>query len=131
MLALLTNRFLNPPPPQTLPPSFGCKFSFEPEAGTLPPGATAQIAIRLCSDVRGPFEEAFNWHVRGGAAPVPLIIRGRVIGPTFELDSRELDFGIVSFGFRCGGVSCFSSCSTLQCWASVLACLSGPGKRHI
>lgn len=56
--------------------------------------------MRLTSDTLGSFDESFQWQLRGSSVPVPLVIRGRIIGPTFELDSREVDFGIVSFGFR-------------------------------
>jgi hydrocephalus-inducing protein len=79
---------------------FGSKFSFDPEAGSIPPGGAALIRVRLASDALGAFEEAFQWRLAGSDAAVPLVIRGRVIGPTFELGPREVDFGIVSFGFR-------------------------------
>jgi hypothetical protein len=82
---------------------FGSKFSFEPEAGSIPPGGTALIRLRLASDVLGPFEEAFHWRLHGSDDPVTLVVRGRVIGPTFELAPKELDFGIVSCCFRCAG----------------------------
>jgi hydrocephalus-inducing protein len=82
---------------------FGSKFSFQPEAGHIPPGSTATIRVRLASDALGAFEEAFRWHLRGTDAVLSLVIRGRVIGPTFELDTRHLDFGITAFGFRWAG----------------------------
>lgn len=80
---------------------FGSKFSFEPERGTLAPGAMAQIKTRLCSDALGAFEESFNWYLAGRSEQVTLTIKGCVIGPTFSLDTKELEFGLVSFGFRC------------------------------
>jgi hydrocephalus-inducing protein len=69
----------------------------------MPPGGTTPIRVRLASDTLGAFEEAFSWHLKGTDAIVSLVIRGRVIGPTFELDTRQLDFGIVAFGFRWEG----------------------------
>lgn len=64
------------------------------------PGASMCVIARLASDALGAFEEAFHWQLRGTSAPVPLVIKGRVIGPTFELGAKEVDFGIVSYGFR-------------------------------
>jgi len=79
---------------------FGSKFSFQPEAGCVAPGATALIRVQLTSDALGSFDESFSWYLRGSSAPVAMAIRGRVIGPTFELDAREVGFGVVAFGFR-------------------------------
>ena len=84
--------------------SFGSKFTFEPEAGTLAPGAMTVIKACLCSDALGAFDEAFHWHLAGSSEPVTLTIKGRVIGPTFELDADAVDFGLVSFGFRCASL---------------------------
>lgn len=58
------------------------------------------IKACLCSDALGAFDESFNWHLAGCSDPVPLTIRGCVIGPTFKLDAVEQDFGLVSCGFR-------------------------------
>lgn len=53
------------------------------------------------SELLGPFEETFCWLLKGRAAPVPLVVRGSVVGPTFSLDSTQLDYGLAAFGFRC------------------------------
>jgi hypothetical protein len=56
--------------------------------------------VYLLSDVLGSFEETFQWMLRGSDQPVLLHIKGEVVGPQFELDTKQLDFGLVSFGFR-------------------------------
>jgi hypothetical protein len=58
------------------------------------------INVYLLSDVLGSFEETFQWMLRGSDQPVLLHVKGEVVGPQFELDTKQLDFGLVSFGFR-------------------------------
>jgi hypothetical protein len=45
---------------------------------------------------------------------MPVVIKGEVVGPQFELDTWQLDFNIVSYGFRYvvfGGVQCIIALS--------------------
>jgi hydrocephalus-inducing protein len=58
------------------------------------------VTITLSSDVLGEFSEPFEWQIVGGDKPLSLDFRGRVVGPTFTVDVEELDFGIVSYGYR-------------------------------
>ncbi len=83
------------------------------------------IHVRLTSDALGGFEEAFNFFTRGSETPVTLTIKGCVIGPTFELDSEQVDFGIVSYGFRWVVQIGVNRCSTYtSCPVQLLACVN-------
>jgi hydrocephalus-inducing protein len=79
---------------------FGSKFSFSPSSGLLQPGAGQVIAVRLLSDIMGQFEESFQLFLTGSSRPVPLVFKGNVVGPQFELDTQALEYGIMSYGFR-------------------------------
>jgi hypothetical protein len=58
------------------------------------------IKVMLQSDLLGVFDEQFRWDIRGCGHPLLLQLKGRVRGPTCEVDVPSLDFGIVSYGFR-------------------------------
>lgn len=83
---------------------FGQKFSFEPDSGHLLGGQIQSIKVKLLSDILGTFDESFKWAIRGSSVPLNLQFKGRVRGPSCEVDVEALDFGIVSYGFRCEGV---------------------------
>ena len=79
---------------------FGRKFTFEPSAGVLSVGQVQLVTVTFSSDVLGDFAESFDWQIIGSSKSLSLDFRGRVIGPTFTTDVSNLDFGIVSYGFR-------------------------------
>ena len=79
---------------------FGKKFTFEPDAGHLAGGEIQIIRIKLNSDILGTFNETFEWSIKGSSTPLTLQLKGQVAGPTYELDTSVLDFGVVSYGFR-------------------------------
>lgn len=85
-----------------MPPTspFGSKFSFEPECGHLSGGEIQIIRVKLMSDLLGSFSEAFEWTIQGSSVPLMLQLKGNVTGPTYEVDTSVLDFGVVSYGFR-------------------------------
>lgn len=76
---------------------FTSKFTFTPSSGTLRPGEGVTLTIRLQSDAIGSFSEHFSVHLRGSLNALPLVLRGRVMGPSFQCDIEELDFGNVSY----------------------------------
>ena len=78
----------------------GARFAFSPDSGALAPGGAATIKVRFVGDALGPFDETFRWRLRGCPEPVAFGIRGRVVGPTFELDARAVDFGVQAFGYK-------------------------------
>ncbi|GMH35419.1 hypothetical protein BSKO_03287 [Bryopsis sp. KO-2023] len=87
---------------QLLPPNteFGSKFRFEPDHGSLVAGQVQIIKVNLMSDILGAFHQTFRWEILSSSKPLILEFIGRVVGPSFQVDSNELDFGIVSYGFR-------------------------------
>ena len=84
-------------PPQS---TFGQHFRFEPDSGVLGVGEALPVRVLFESDILGEFSESFSWEIKGASESLVLDFRGRVVGPTFELDCTELDFGVVSYGFR-------------------------------
>ena len=84
-------------PPQS---TFGQQFRFEPDSGVLGVGEALPVRVLFESDTLGEFSESFSWEIKGASENLVLDFRGRVVGPTFELDCAELDFGVVSYGFR-------------------------------
>ena len=80
----------------------GKKFTFEPIQGHLSGGEIQIIRFKLLSDILGPFSETFDWAIKGSSEPLSLRLKGHVEGPSFEVDCKVLDFGVVSYGFRWG-----------------------------
>ncbi|KAG5472399.1 hypothetical protein LSCM1_03798 [Leishmania martiniquensis] len=76
---------------------FSGKFRFIPSHGTLGPGEVVKLRIQLQSDIIGCFAEVFRVHMEGAVEEVPLLIKGRVLGPHFHCSVEELDFGNVSY----------------------------------
>jgi len=58
--------------------------------------------VQLLSDCLGHFSESFQLQLKGSWTPLLLNIKGEVVGPQFTPGLKEVDFGIVSYGFRCG-----------------------------
>ncbi|KAL4630328.1 hypothetical protein GN956_G15742 [Arapaima gigas] len=83
------------PPTSTL----GLCFSFTPSEGMVPPGACHAVVVSFSSATLGVFIEEIFFSVRGNPQPITITFRGCVIGPTFQFNVPELNFGDVSFGF--------------------------------
>ena len=84
-------------PPQT---EFGKRFSFEPNNGLLSVNEVRTIKVFLQSDILGEFAESFVWKVVGASENLALDFRGRVVGPTFDVSTAKIDYGLVSYGFK-------------------------------
>ena len=69
--------------PNTTP--FGSKFNFEPSGGTLPVGQSMTITARLMAGTLGPFNETFNFFIEGSSKLIRLQIKGKVVGPSFQV----------------------------------------------
>ncbi|CAC9513840.1 conserved hypothetical protein [Leishmania infantum JPCM5] len=76
---------------------FSSKFRFTPSHGTLGPGEIVKLRIELQSDRIGSFSEVFRVHMQGAVEEVPLLLKGRVLGPHFQCSVEELVFGNVSY----------------------------------
>ena len=85
---------------------FASKFSFSPSEGHLEPKEMVNIEVRFLSDALGEFSETFVAQLFGQPAPLPMLIKGRVVGPSFLFQQtgggepvEVLDFKTVSIGF--------------------------------
>ena len=76
------------------------KFEFLPSKGSIDVGCRQEIIIKLYAVKVGQFNEMFLFKINGTEENFPRIsICGRVIGPTFKTDAKELQYGNVSLGF--------------------------------
>uniref|UniRef100_UPI003AADF4DB hydrocephalus-inducing protein homolog n=1 Tax=Centroberyx gerrardi TaxID=166262 RepID=UPI003AADF4DB len=98
---LVSNRGLIDAPFRLSSPNstFGRCFSFIPEEGVVPPGACQVLEVTFHSCILGTFSEDLLLNVTGQPEPLTLTFRGCVIGPTFNFNVSELNFGDVAFGF--------------------------------
>ena len=83
-------------------------FRFSPAGGRLEPKQQGQIEVEFCSHLLGEFSETFRWTLQGQPQPLPLQVKGRVVGPSFHFSEggakgavplEGIDFGVVSLGF--------------------------------
>lgn len=81
-------------------PTPGLIFEFTPEEGILYVNQKITIHIKFVANMVGSFNESFTYKVKGAVQGSPAInIYGKVIGPTFSLSTKLIDFGTVSYGF--------------------------------
>lgn len=78
---------------------FGSRFQFKPSEGHLAPGESQLIEIKFASDILGEFSEHFRFSLQGNDDMLLFQVKGHVIGPTFHLDCKSIDFGVVSFDY--------------------------------
>ncbi|EAY22120.1 hypothetical protein TVAG_457560 [Trichomonas vaginalis G3] len=78
---------------------FNIKFS--PTSGRIPIGASIPINILLTADKVGKFNEEFKYKIDGSVyEEYPSItLYGRIVGPSFEIKTKSIDFEEVSCGF--------------------------------
>lgn len=89
-------------------------FTFEPEHGEVPVDESLVIRVDLLSRTLGRFDEKFQFALAGSDAPLELQFKGCVAGPSFSADVESLDFGMVSYGFRCAAApNC--AAATVRC----------------
>uniref|UniRef100_A0A672JGY3 HYDIN/VesB/CFA65-like Ig-like domain-containing protein n=1 Tax=Salarias fasciatus TaxID=181472 RepID=A0A672JGY3_SALFA len=79
--------------------TFGRCFTFQPEEGVVPPGASQTVEIGFQSRSLGSFCEDLLLIVTGQPQPLVMNFRGCVIGPNFHFNVSEINFGDVAFGF--------------------------------
>ena len=81
-------------------PQNGFIFEFEPSKGHLNVDERLKIHVRFIASSVGPFNEIFTFHIAGALTTHPTItFSGKVIGPSFQITPRVLNFGNVGFGF--------------------------------
>lgn len=79
---------------------FGSMFTFVPSDGVVPAETTLDIEVELLASHIGRLEERVLVDVAGIDSPLSLQFKGRIVGPTFDIDVATLDFGMVAYGFR-------------------------------
>jgi hydrocephalus-inducing protein len=80
---------------------FGSMFTFVPSDGVVPAETTLDIEVELLATHIGRLEEWVLVDVAGMDSPLSLQFKGRIVGPTFDIDVEVLNFGMVAYGFRC------------------------------
>lgn len=78
---------------------FGPKFQFVPASGYVAATESQIIKIFFSSDIIGSFEEDIYFRIEGRHEDLRLHFSGQIIGPTFNFDCDELNFGMVPYGF--------------------------------
>ena len=78
---------------------FKSRFEFTPTSGRLAPNLNQDFDIGFNCKVLGPFSEIVEWKIFGRLEPLTLTFKGNVIGPKYSFDCRDIDFGLVSYGF--------------------------------
>ncbi|OHT12584.1 hypothetical protein TRFO_03593 [Tritrichomonas foetus] len=75
-------------------------FSFNPEEGSIPVDNEIPIIVKFTASSVGSFNENFIFKIRGATIDHPsLILSGKVIGPSFVINPRCIDFEGVGYGF--------------------------------
>jgi hydrocephalus-inducing protein len=103
------------PVPFTVMPGSGPlthAFTLEPASGVVPVDESLQLGVKLLADRLGKFDEKMFLQVEGTNKPLQVQFKGRVVGPTCELDQEQLNYGLVAYGFRCE--STFNICPILN-----------------
>ena len=76
------------------------QFDFSPKEGFINVGESMPIQITLYAVKVGQFNETFEFKILGTDSNYPYIsLHGRVIGPSFTLDVKKINFNNVSLGF--------------------------------
>ena len=75
-------------------------FEFSPESGHIPIDHKLVIDVKFIANAVGPFNEVFTFLIKGATKFHPtLTLYGRVIGPTFSISRKSINFGTLSYGF--------------------------------
>lgn len=96
--------------------AFASTFRFNPSAGVVDVDETQSIQVEVMATQLGRFDERIPVSVSGTDLKLMLHFKGRVVGPTYQIDTADLNFGIVAYGFRrvsassCNGTAIFSPC---------------------
>ena len=86
---------------QLLPKDTGkLKFEFTPSSGHLNIGENVPIHVKFYASQVGSFSESFEFNIKGSNSNFPSVVfYGKVTGPTFEVSTKYIIFGDVSYGF--------------------------------
>ena len=65
------------------------RFNFEPSRGHLRSRQQQIVEVSFCSDLLGEINETFVWYLTGQPEPLPLVLKGRVVGPQFHFSVAD------------------------------------------
>jgi len=75
-------------------------FSFNPSFGQIPIDNSFPISVTFIASSVGVFNESFVFKIKGATCNHPIInFSGKVIGPSFVVNPRHIEFGDVGYGF--------------------------------
>jgi len=76
-------------------------INFFPSAGNIDAGANSPIIIKFKAIKVGQFHELFKCTINGNSQDMPsLSIQGKVVGPSYKVSKKSLNFGDVGYGFK-------------------------------
>lgn len=76
------------------------KFDFYHKAGKISVGMAMPIQFRLYALKVGQFNETFRFRIAGAEFNTPsFAVNGRIVGPSFQCDTKLINFKSVSYGF--------------------------------
>ena len=75
-------------------------FEFSPESGFIPIGQSIKVHCTFTANVVGTFNDIFDFHIKGATKFHPtLTLYGRVMGPTYIVSTKSLQFNAISLVF--------------------------------
>lgn len=75
-------------------------FTFSPSSGHIPIGGSMEIIATFTANFVGSFNEEFEFKIKGAIKNFPRVnFYGRVVGPSYTINTKAIAFGDVSFGF--------------------------------
>jgi hypothetical protein len=77
------------------------RVTIEPDSGALPPMESQTISVEVVCISMGEFDESFIWEIDGVLHNLSFRLRGHVAAPGFNLETKDFDFGNVSYGIEC------------------------------
>jgi len=81
--------------------------------GYLIPGQSQGLTIDFNSDILGEFSEHFRFALQGNEDMLIFHIKGHVVGPTFTLDCKSIEFGTVSYDYLHSHQTCLTNTSKI------------------
>lgn len=80
---------------------FASMFQFFPSNGVVNVDEKLVVEVEVMACQLGRFDERIPVAIAGTDAQLTIQFKGRVVGPTCHVNTSALDFGLVSYGFRC------------------------------
>lgn len=76
------------------------QFSFSPSEGQIPIDNEIPILVTFTASAVESFNDLFVFKIKGADKDHPsILITGKVIGPSFNISPKRIDFGGVGYGF--------------------------------